>query len=284
MFNGICRKSRNIASNLRLLITCKIKAQIDRWRMVEIQASMITKFTRQKGTGRVVATPEVRHVMLCTSRSCSLRKTESTMETVVRAMMSLLISISPLIVTLFSIGTSRVPSQNFSRWDLRFYDANVVGRERQFSEALKMMKEQFNSASKQQQVKEELAKLSYVAFLGKTCGNKRKSFKEQKNRIEKRIPLCPGTWRHETRKIEILHDVLGTEYWTENKLSRVGASKSWRGLCTELGNALQIRIEREGELRETEGTATDLASKSPDFFTAPRHTKRSVGLCFPDQN
>ncbi len=75
-----------------------------------------------------------------------------------------------------------------------------------------MMKEQFNSASKQQQVKEELAKLSYVAFLGKTCGNKRKSFKEQKNRIEKRIPLCPGTWRHETRKIEILHDVLGTEY------------------------------------------------------------------------
>ncbi len=55
---------------------------------------------------------------------------------------------------------------------LRFYNANVVGCARLFSEALQMMKKQFNSASKQQQVTTDIPKLSNDNFLGKTGGDK----------------------------------------------------------------------------------------------------------------
>ena len=76
---------------------------------------------------------------------------------------------------------------------LRFYNGNVVGRAHQFPEALQLMKEQLNSASKQQQVKEKLSEFSYVNFFGRTGGNKRKAVKELKDHIGKRISLCPGT-------------------------------------------------------------------------------------------
>ena len=163
---------------------------------------------------------------------------------------------------------------------MRFDDSNVVGRARQFSETHQMMKEQFSSASKQQKVKAELSKLSYDNFLGKTSVDKRKSFKQRKEHIEKRIPLCPGTWRHETQKIEFLRDALVTEDRAENTLSRVGASTSWRGLCTELGNALQIRIEREGNhARRWEQQPILLPSHL--FSSLPQDTqRRSARLCF----
>ncbi len=164
---------------------------------------------------------------------------------------------------------------------LRFYNANIVGRAHEFSEALQMGKEQFNSASKQQQVNAELSKLSYGKYLGKTGGEKRKAFKNLKNHIEKRIPLCPGTWRHEIYKIRVLLDELVTDDWDNNTLSRVSASTSWRGLCTELYAALQIRIERESESRDTVGAATDLASKPLIFFTAPRYAKKVSKAMFP---
>ena len=48
--------------------------------------------------------------------------------------------------------------------DLCFHNANVVERARQLSEAQKMMKEQFNSASKQQQVKAELSNLPMANY------------------------------------------------------------------------------------------------------------------------
>ncbi len=171
--------------------------------------------------------------------------------------------------------------QLFHSEALRYYNANIVGRSRQFYEALQMMTERFNSASKQQQVKAELSTLSYDNFLGKTGGDKRKAFEELKNHIEKRIPLCPGTWRHGTHEIGFLRDALVTEDWAKNPLSCVGASTSWRELCTELGNLLQIRIEREGESRETVVAATDLASKPPISFTAPRYAKKVSKAMFP---
>ena len=98
---GICQQCRTKSSDLRLLmpLTCKIKAQIDRRRMLEIQINMITRFTRQKRTGRLVTAIASRHVIPCTSRRCSLRKIESRMETMVKATMSLLTSISLLLVT-----------------------------------------------------------------------------------------------------------------------------------------------------------------------------------------
>ena len=52
-----------------------------------------------------------------------------------------------------------------------------------------MLKEQFNSASKQQQVKAELSKLLYNDFLAKTENDKRKAFKELKNHIERGLLL-----------------------------------------------------------------------------------------------
>ncbi len=76
---------------------------------------------------------------------------------------------------------------------LRFYNANFAGPAQRFPEALQMMKKRFKSARKQQQVKAELCKLSYVNVLGRTGGNKRKRVKELKKHIEKRIPLRPGT-------------------------------------------------------------------------------------------
>ncbi len=129
---------------------------------------------------------------------------------------------------------------------LRFYNSNVAGRAREFPEALLMMKDQFKSASKQQ-VKAELSELSCSKFLGRSGGDERKAFKELKNHIERRLLLCPTTWRHETHKICFLRDSLVSEDWAQNTLPRVSASTSWRGLCTELGNALQIRIERDGD-------------------------------------
>ncbi len=55
-----------------------------------------------------------------------------------------------------------------------------------------MVEEQFNSASKQQQVKAAVSKLSYNDFLVKAEKYKMNTFKELKNHIERRIPLCPG--------------------------------------------------------------------------------------------
>ena len=98
------------------------------------------------------------------------------------------------------------------------------------------MKDQFNSASTQEQVKTELSKLSYSRFLRKSGGDKRKAFKELKNHIERHLPLCPTIWRHETHKIGFLRDALMSEDWADNTLSRVGASKSWRGLWQRVTN------------------------------------------------
>ncbi len=78
-----------------------------------------------------------------------------------------------------------------------------------------------------------------------------------------------------------MSDALVTEDWAENTLSRVCTSTSLRGLCNELGKALQIRIEREGESRETEATATDLLYKPHIFFTAPRYAKKFSKAMFP---
>ena len=153
---------------------------------------------------------------------------------------------------------------------LRFYNANIVGRARQFFEGLQMMKEQCNSASKQQQVKAELSKISYDNFLGKNGWWQIESIQ----RSQEPHSLYPGMWKNEIHKIGFLRDALVTEDWAENTLSRFSAPTSWRGLRTEIGNGLHIRIEREIGSRETEVKTTDLASKPSIFFTAPRYAKK----------
>ncbi len=61
--------------------------------------------------------------------------------------------------------------QNLFHCDaLRLYNAIVVGRARQFSEALQTIMEQFRSASKQQQATAELFELFYVRNIGRTGG------------------------------------------------------------------------------------------------------------------
>ncbi len=140
------------------------------------------------------------------------------------------------------------------------------------------MKEQFNSASKQQQVKAELSKLSYNHFAEKAG---RRAFKELKNQIERRLQLFPVTWRHESHKIGFLRDALVPEHCAENALSRVGASTSWRGLRTGLGNALQIRVEREGGTYDVMEPSTSSTSKPNIFFAAPRYAKKVSKVMFP---
>ncbi len=144
-----------------------------------------------------------------------------------------------------------------------------------------MMKDQFNSANKQQQVMADLFKLSYSSFLTKSGGDKRKALKELKDHIERRLPLCTTTWRHETHKNGFLRDTLVSEDWAEKTLSRVDASTSWQGLCTELGNALQIRIEREGDSRDVLEPAISASSKPHIFFAAPRYARNISKEMFP---
>ncbi len=46
------------------------------------------------------------------------------------------------------------------------------------------MKEQFNSSSKQQQVKAELSKVSYATFVKNKGGNKRRALRNLQSQIE----------------------------------------------------------------------------------------------------
>ncbi len=92
----------------------------------------------------------------------------------------------------------------------RFYNANVEGKDADFSEALRIMNEQFNSSSKQQQFKAEMSKLSYATFVKNVDGNKRKALRNLQSQIGKRIPLCPENWRDEPHKISFLLDALVT--------------------------------------------------------------------------
>ncbi len=143
------------------------------------------------------------------------------------------------------------------------------------------MKEQFNSTSEQQQVKAELSLPSYNDFLVKAENDNRKAFKELMNHIERRLLLCTGTWRNESHKIGFLRDALLSEGRAENTLSHVGASSSCRGLCTELGNALRIRFERESDSREALEPEISTFSKPHIFFAAPRYAKKVSKAMFP---
>ena len=60
---------------------------------------------------------------------------------------------------------------------LRFYNANVEGKAADFPEALRIMTEQLNSSSRQQQVKAELSKLSFAIFVKNLDGNKKKALR-----------------------------------------------------------------------------------------------------------
>ncbi len=66
--------------------------------------------------------------------------------------------------------------QNLFRGEaLQFYNSNVEGKAADFPEAIRIMKKQFNSSSRQQQVMAELSKLSYAIFVKILDRNKRKA-------------------------------------------------------------------------------------------------------------
>ncbi len=132
-----------------------------------------------------------------------------------------------------------------------------------------------------QNSKAEPSKLSYNNFLVKGENDKRKAFKELKNHIERHISLCTGIWRHESHKKSFLRDVLVIENCAENTLSRVEASNSWRGLSTELGNALKICIEREDDSHEIMAPEISSISKPNIFFASPGHAKKMSKAIFP---
>ncbi len=68
-------------------------------------------------------------------------------------------------------------------------------------------------------------------------------------------------------KIVLLRYALVSQDWAEHIFSRVAASTTWRDLCTELGNALQLRIERESSSVSNETTLREKGSNLP--FTLP---------------
>ena len=75
-------------------------------------------------------------------------------------------------------------------------------------------------------MKVELSKLSYNDFLVMAENDKRKEFKELKNHIDRRLPLCLGIQRNERHKTVFLLDALANEDWAQKTLSFVGASTS----------------------------------------------------------
>ncbi len=142
------------------------------------------------------------------------------------------------------------------------------------------MREQFNLSRKQQQVKAELSKPSDATFLKILDGNKRNALRNLQSQIEKHIPLCPENWRHELHKISFLRDALATESRAEHISSGIDGSTKWRGLCTDLGNALQLCIERDGDVAKTPiGTSTKTLKPSI-YFAAPKYSRKITKTLF----
>lgn len=65
----------------------------------------------------------------------------------------------------------------FSAGALRYYNANVVGQARSLNQAIEMAGTQFNSLTKQHQIKTELQSLSFADFVSKSNGNKLLGFR-----------------------------------------------------------------------------------------------------------
>ncbi len=85
---------------------------------------------------------------------------------------------------------------------LRFYNANVAGRVRELTEALQLVKEQFKSASKQQQVEAELSKLSFSNFVGKAGGKEEVGVQGAQKSHSETSPIMPcniGTRKSQDR-------------------------------------------------------------------------------------
>ncbi len=136
------------------------------------------------------------------------------------------------------------------------------------------MKHQFNSGSKQQQVKTELFKLKFETFLKESNYDKRKAIRELKNHIVKRAQLCLSNWRDESHKMSFLPDALVSQSWAENTLSHMNDCINWRELCNELGNPLQIRIEQEGVSNPRNEFMSPKTDKPKIYFAARRYAKR----------
>ena len=65
-------------------------------------------------------------------------------------------------------------------------------------------------------------------------------------------------------------------------LSRVGAPAFWRGLCPELDNALEIRIEHEVDSREAPEMAISASLRPHTFVAAPAQAKKVSKAMFSE--
>lgn len=167
---------------------------------------------------------------------------------------------------------------------LRCYHTNVSRQDRNYDHAVKLMMDQFNSLTKQQNVKNELQALTFAGFVRKAVGNRLLAITSLCAHIESRLPLCPDMWRFETNKVDFLRSAIVSQDWACAVLSRVNMETKFRKLLSELEAVLQI--QEEAEQRNDDGTQS-ISSKTNGmkheiFFTAPRYEKKIATTVFPD--
>ncbi len=71
-----------------------------------------------------------------------------------------------------------------------------------------------------------------------------------------------------------MRDALVTESWAEHILARIDGSTKWRGLCTELSNALQLWIERDLNVVLTPIRTFTKTLKPSIYFAAPQYARK----------
>ncbi len=95
---------------------------------------------------------------------------------------------------------------------LRFYMAEVDQLYCSFAEAIRAMRDHFNSASKQLCVKADLSALKFDRFVEQCNGNKREALSSLANHIKANVPLCPPIWRNESHNVDFFRSALLAEY------------------------------------------------------------------------
>lgn len=92
--------------------------------------------------------------------------------------------------------------------------------------------------------------------------------------MEKRKPLCPSDSRIKLLETIFLRDSLVTQEQAENILSQIDEKTNWQSLCTELGNVLQIGLERNSGTQNQAVPTSEKVTKPHTDFIPPKSAKR----------
>ena len=169
----------------------------------------------------------------------------------------------------------------FSGDALRFYNRQIEGRCRQFSEAVNAIYKHFNSDDVQQRVKQELSSLSFNKFAEKH-GSQGKALSSLATYIANRTPQCPIGFQSEANKVDFLKSAVKFQPWAKDILVRIKPDTQFQSLYTELANALQLHeeINPAGTALRPHGSSSRPA-KPFVYFTQQRVVKKMAKAMFP---